>query len=390
MNRCRHRPVAVTALVTLATVGVMLFVPEAAGAGAVACGEVITRSTRLSADVGPCQGPGLIIGADGITLNLGGHSVVGTFDQGEGAQAPGIDVTGRRGVTVTTGRVAGFEAGIVIDGGGGHTVSSMTIEDNVGPSDLFEALLGDGIAVFASGANRITGNIVRRNGRFDGIAALGAGTDGNLVENNVIENNFGSGEDIPVGSGFGLIFNAFLSFPSPTPSVSLVGNRVRGNSVIGNDTSGITSINNIEGDILDNLVFNNGRGPTAQASGYGSGIDLEHRPTGTVKASLLIQGNRAHGNGVSGIRVGVNSLDNRILGNDARGNGRFIRPDYGWDLHDENPSCRGHGLVNVWRGNAFFTVFQGCEAGTPVAASSAGSARESAPEPIPPGSRSRG
>ncbi len=33
---------------------------------------MITANVTLDADVGPCTGPGLIVGADNITLNLGG------------------------------------------------------------------------------------------------------------------------------------------------------------------------------------------------------------------------------------------------------------------------------------------------------------------------------
>jgi hypothetical protein len=384
----RSRSLAIGALagaLVLATI-VVLPGPAGAGAGPVACGQVITQSTTLGADVGPCDGAGIRVGADGITLSLGGHSVLGNFDQGKGGEHVGIDLTGRTGVTVTRGRVAGFEAGVVIDGGGGNAIRNLTVEDNVGPQNLLFAGLGDGIAVFTSGHNTIANNVIRRNGHFDGVAMLGAGTDHNVFENNVVQANFGAGEDLAVGSGFGVIFNAFLSFPSPTPSVSLVGNVVRGNSVIGNDTSGITSINNINGVIQNNSAVNNGRGPTAQDSGYGSGIDLEHRPTATTQTNMLIQGNRAHGNGVSGIRLGLNSLANRVLGNDARGNGNFIRPGYGWDLHDENPGCTGGGLVNVWRANAFFTVFQGCESGLPLARAAS---RSAAAEPAaPPASRS--
>ena len=378
----RHAIVAVSSLIVLG--GLVLLPSSPAGAATVACGEVITQNTTLTADVGPCPGRGIGIGADGIFLNLNGHSVLGNFDQGaNGLQRGGIDLMNRFGVTVFGGRVAGFEVGIYIDGGGRHLVQNVVVEDNVGPQDLFSAFFGDGMAIFESGNNRIIGNTVRRNGRFDGIAVLGPGANNNLLEGNVVEGNLGSGTDSPVGSGFGILFNSYLEFPSPTPDASLIGNRIRNNLVQGNDTSGITSINNIQGLIEGNQVTRNGRGPTAKASGYGSGIDVEHRPTATTRASLLIQNNRAYLNGVDGIHVGVNSFDNRIYNNDSRGNGNFVRPGFGWDLHDANPGCTGDGFPNLWRANAFFTVFQGCEAGTTSrsSASAAGAARESGTAP---------
>jgi len=43
----------------------------------IVCGDTITVSTTLTADIGPCAQDGLIIGADGITLDLNGHRISG-------------------------------------------------------------------------------------------------------------------------------------------------------------------------------------------------------------------------------------------------------------------------------------------------------------------------
>jgi parallel beta-helix repeat protein len=43
----------------------------------VSCGQTITRDTVLRQDLVDCVGPGLVIGADGVTLDLGGHTVRG-------------------------------------------------------------------------------------------------------------------------------------------------------------------------------------------------------------------------------------------------------------------------------------------------------------------------
>src|SRR3954447_10185545 len=54
----------------------------AAGAGAtrskpVACGDTITASVRLDHDLADCPDNGIVIGADGITLDLNGHTIDG-------------------------------------------------------------------------------------------------------------------------------------------------------------------------------------------------------------------------------------------------------------------------------------------------------------------------
>src|SRR5688572_5404212 len=73
----------------------------------VTCGSVITADTKLDSDIGPCVGDALIVGADDVTLDLGGYTVTGT---GSGA---GVRVAQRTGVEVTNGTIQGFHTGIV-------------------------------------------------------------------------------------------------------------------------------------------------------------------------------------------------------------------------------------------------------------------------------------
>jgi len=117
---------------------------------------VITQNTTLDADVGPCSGPGIVVGADAITPNLRGHTVFGTPEPGEGA---GILLQGRMTAKVTNGTVRDFDAGVLIDEGGDNTVTAVTARDNIGGADL-----GHGIAVQSSSDNRIARNTVRNNG----------------------------------------------------------------------------------------------------------------------------------------------------------------------------------------------------------------------------------
>src|SRR4051812_48505646 len=76
----------------------------AAGAPAVRCGATITRSTTLTADLPDCPGTGLVIGADGITLDLGGHTISGTNAGG----GEGIANDGHGGVQIRNGTISGF------------------------------------------------------------------------------------------------------------------------------------------------------------------------------------------------------------------------------------------------------------------------------------------
>jgi hypothetical protein len=84
-----------------------------AWAGPVSCGSTITSNTTLTADL-VCAGDGLIIGANGITLNLGGHTITGT------AGGNGINdgfLTGHfNNVTIRNGKVTGFQIDVTLSG----------------------------------------------------------------------------------------------------------------------------------------------------------------------------------------------------------------------------------------------------------------------------------
>ena len=64
-----------------------------AGAPAVTCGATLTTSTTLSADLVDCPGTALVVGADGITVNLAGHTISGT--NAAGARASPATATRR-------------------------------------------------------------------------------------------------------------------------------------------------------------------------------------------------------------------------------------------------------------------------------------------------------
>ncbi len=151
--------------------------------GTPACGARITEDTTLDADLLCPRGPALVVAADNVTLDLGGHRVAGSVAFGVGG--PGIVLRGVSGVTVRNGTVERFEAGVVIEGGFGNTIEGLTVQDNIGAPD---GELGDGIVVNESSGNRIEGNLVRRNGPFGGIA-LGPRAQSNEVRGNTVADN---------------------------------------------------------------------------------------------------------------------------------------------------------------------------------------------------------
>ena len=304
---------------------------EAAPPPPIRCGAVITQSTTLATDIGPCAKGGLVVGANNITLDLGGHRVFGKDNKTK--DGIGIRVAGRTGVTVRNGVVTFFDAGVSIEGGSGNTVTGLLVNRNVsdGSTDF-----GDGIALSTTAGNTIIGNNVTYNGPFDGIGIFGAST-GNLLEDNFVGNNSEgfTGEDGIRVEGPGA-----------------ANNTVRGNTVVGNTLDGIAIFGtggNINNTIEDNTVTGNGFGHLGARPG--DGIRLFIRGN-----SNIVRNNQVHDNAGNGIIVG--SQSNQILSNNSTGNGLEPGVAAVFDLLDTNtaPVCDN----NTWSGNVFGTANPAC------------------------------
>lgn len=338
MRRVRKRAAVVAAVGLLASLGVV----SPAQAAHVECGQVITADTTLDGDIGPCTDNGIVIGADGVTLDLNGHTISGTDQPGDGA---GVLLRNIRGATVFGGTVEDFDGGVVIEGGGGNSVGLITARDNIGSSSqnvVAGVLYGDGIAVLASTDNRIVQNTVVGNGPFSGIGLYEnpdtdhpgytrGPTTGNVVQRNVVADN------VACKPGPFCDISGIRIEPDVGPN-----NVIRGNTVTGNGLDGISLFGRVnETRVIGNHVSGNGflgavRGDGIRVFGYRN----------------LIQGNESFDNATSGISVGrrgiaapgslpaPNGRDNRLFDNVAAGNG-FL------DLHDSNPNCDN----NIWRGN---------------------------------------
>ena len=312
MNLFRRTLICISAAALPATAMVVGAGP--ASAAHVTCGQTILVSTTLDGDVGPCA-QGLVIGANNVTLNLGGFTLRGTAAQGEG---PGVLVAGRTGVTVTNGTITQFDTGVAIEGGSGNTVTRTYLLGNRGTGDY-----GEGVLLFNSTGNTVSFNKIENNGPYGGISLLVA--DGNLVENNeLINNNMAfnntSGirlENIGQQSSDGNTIRRNVVQGSGLDGIQLFAgsdnNTISTNYVIGNNREGITAFAGSTGNLIEgNQVFNNGFGPIA-----GNGIYIR-----------------------SAAGVFPAPANNIIRANTSRGNAQF-------DLRDGTPNCG----TNVWTAN---------------------------------------
>ena len=292
-------------------------------AAVVQCGQVITSDTTLANDLVDCSGTALTIGADGVTLDLGGHLVDGTNAPG----SEGIAVDGRRGVMVRRGTVREFRVnGVALRDAGGAKVADLTItaigaggvegedvsagifvkgsddvdlRDNRVSNDV-DAFQADGIVVLASKRVELTGNDTSANA-WNGMVVVDS------PRARVLSNR-------TVGNGNSGIFVA--SAPSVRIARNVAGDHEKP------DTAGIAMLEVTGGVVVGNRL----RGNRA------SGIAMENGTTSTTVARNRIRG------GGDGIAV-LDSNDNTVVRNrvmDAEGVGILLDEFFGEDGSDGN------------------------------------------------------
>ena len=314
----------------LAAGGCLLLGASTAGAGtqAIRCGTTLTRSTTLTADLVHCAGTGLIIGADGITVNLGGHTISGTNAPG----SEGIANDGHPGVRVLGGRITDFRVnGVGIRGARGSVVRGLTIRrigvggiegeavsagiaivdspgSQIGQNDVSNdvvAFQSDGADVLNSPGSAVVGNTLSHN-NWDGLVLLGS-ADSQIIGNG-LDGNGNNGVEVNGASDRAVVSanhaNGNTLFGIVVGSAQ--GARVLANSAQRNDTGFFFF------DLHDSLISLN------SAAGNHEGIDLAGGQFGSDGNRLI--GNAANRNTSAGIGVFDGANDNVLAGNVANEN----------------------------------------------------------------------
>lgn len=415
MNRLR-RILVLTGAASLLMLGIST---GTAAAQPLACGDVVVEDTTLEGDLGPCSGHGLIVRADNITLDLGGHTV--SADNGP-EERVGIRLGGVRGVTVRNGTVTGFDAGVDLQNSSGNRVEEIAARDNVNdleepfpftpgtspPQEQLPQLLcdyGDGITTTNSDNNVIRNNRVVGNGPYAGISLL-EDSDSNVIRDNVVANNnvpnqttSFTGEEVNGLCGATLPGAPGMQRGRPVQDIGIriEGTGADANRVVNNhvDNSALVGIsihsyvcNPLPGEPranqqpnLHNLIRGNnvvGTGAeTHMEDPFADGIAvLAQGPIGRITCTSYdntIRGNRVAGNLRHGISLGRTTHGNTVARNVALDNGEdglrvfelahdnaltknWAFDNGGNDGRDDNLLCDN----NNWFGNAFGTVNQRC------------------------------
>ena len=279
----------------------------ASGAGAMApavtCGATLTKSTTLSKDL-HCQGTALVIGADGITVNLAGHTISGT----NAAGGEGIASDGHANVQIVSGRITDFRLnGVGIRGGSGNVVRGVTIR-RIGAGGVEGEPVSAGIALVGSPGGRIVGNDVAND--VDAFQADGAdvlNSPGSVVQANRLSRNSWDGLVLIGSAGSRVTGN------------ELDGNKNHGTEINGASDSTVVTGNTADGNAGIGIVFGSARdarvvGNSATRNDLGLFFFDLH--------DSLISGNsaRANRNGIELFGGQFGSDGNRLIANVANGN----------------------------------------------------------------------
>lgn len=309
-----RRALTFSSAMALTTAGLVVSAVPAS-AGHVSCGQAITVSTTLDSNVGPCA-TGLVITADNVTLDLNGHTVSGNPGPGDG---PGVEITGRTGVTVRNGTITQFDAGVAITGGSRNTVTGMTLIDNRGS---FATDFGDGVAVFDSTDNTIRGNRIRNNGPYSGISLVQS-------SNNLIEQNQITGNNQSIQTSGIRVENVGRDASN--------ANTIRANLVQGSSLDGIQLFAGASDNVVSqNSAIQNGRDGITAFAGASRNV-IENNQT-RFNGSGPIPGSGIYIRGAAGSFPAP--AGNIIRRNVSTDNVQF-------DLRDGTPNCG----TNVWSGN---------------------------------------
>jgi parallel beta-helix repeat protein len=191
------------------------------------CGQVIKQSVKLTANL-DCKTDGLIIGADGITIDLNGYTITGPGDK---SSKVGVMFADNDDVTIQgPGTIENFQAGALFSGGEENKISKVSFQNNeiaifetgakntaIEFNSIFDNSIG--VAAHSSSGSSLTTNIFGNNdlagvtlvnsasnqlatntiqGSVNGIFLDGQSTKNTIDKNNVLNNR---GVDLNNGNG---------------------------------------------------------------------------------------------------------------------------------------------------------------------------------------------
>jgi parallel beta-helix repeat protein len=263
-----------------------------------ACGETVTTSVRLTGNL-ECSfetSPSLVIGADGIEINLAGHSL--RVPVATGGSPSVIFNEGHADVTIRNGSVEGV---IELEGASHNLIRDV---DGLSASDVVHIEGGEANAVRASS-----------------VVARGAGVSANGSDDLVVAGTrafafLGPGIAV-VGDRARVVRNRLpADFANFVPGIQIAGsdNRIVDNRVTGGWLEGGIVVRSGARNVIAENEVSDVRFPTGGPPPHlGDGILVDPPTTGTFLRDNLVQRNDADG-------IEVRSADARLRDNVANDN----------------------------------------------------------------------
>jgi parallel beta-helix repeat protein len=281
-------------LVHLAVLSAVVAAFSAVGAGPafaahVTCGQVITQNTHVGNDLTNCPGDGLVIGANNIKLDLGGHTI-------DGVNNPTSDGINNKGgfdnVIVRHGTIQQFHIGVELTNADGNKLTRLEVTQNP----------FDGIRLTGSNNNRI--GHVRESSSFDGIFLTNS--DHNRISHSRANGNGSSGIVLQFLNDFNKVDHNVARDNGAwgLTSDGSHNDTYTHNKVYKNGTAGLEPFNGVSLGISKNTVLKNG-----------IGIVFFNTDTSVLKR------NRLRSNTSDGIQTDAASTGNQLIKNQSNKNG---------------------------------------------------------------------
>ncbi len=279
----------------------------------ISCGDTITQSVKLTADLSCGSSDGLDVGADHVTVDLGGHTITGA------SNFYGVFANGHQYVTIKNGTIVGFTDAVFLDNAPHGTVSGIVARQNPGVAIAVQdsdftavskvtvvAAGYEGVYLQTDGSS-LTDSIVSASANNAGHGVVVWG-DADRVSGNTVLGSAKQGIDVQYGGGDEVTKNRVQG--SGDYGIHLYDAQlavVSGNTVTGSATDGIYLNAASDGTTLSKNVVS--------ASG-GNGIEISPDSLGTG-----ITGNTSSGNRSSGIDVENSDPSSKLGKNTADLNG---------------------------------------------------------------------
>jgi parallel beta-helix repeat protein len=315
-------------LTFLAAIG-LLAAAAPASAQTLTCGQVITQDTTLENDMSCVEFPsnvGVVIGAPGITFDLGGHAIRTT--------GSAVVNEGHHDVTIRNGTVSGEEGAVRLTG-----VKRNLIEEiQFARGTLY------GVLAFNSDRNQIVSSEFASMG-----VSLRNGSDRNLVQDNSFEGKEGF-ISMSSSNDNRVLDNSLHEGEGPKISAFQAhGNRIARNHVLASDAGpGIALGNSHHTEVVNNVAgfipgpFGVGAGLRVAGSNYTlvrGNIFARATPGLSVESSggTVVRGNLAFLGESDGFVVEQGTSDTLLENNDAVSNA-----DDGFDIRTSSATLTGN------------------------------------------------